>query len=696
MTDYKKIVPKRRIVEGIVATIGALIAGCVVYVMLFKYRPDKNALGALGSVCMDVTSMLVLIMLLINLTFEKSKKSIATKLFLALMFETLIALFLDFLVWAFDGSLAYGDITYVFIVTSLCSGPIIAGIFVLYLSSYFYDMYGLKSVVINAKICFICNLVAFFITITLAATGNAFAIVDGHYEIGSLYDFVTIIPVFTVLYMMGYAISQVRVIGVHDLVAVAGYILIMIGGAMIEAVYDVGTTYVSITIADIFIFAMLQNKLIERVNKQKQDLLEKNTSQYKILSSMAGIYSYINYVDIEGKKVNRFDGKDKLSEHIEVLTDNHTELNKILIDGVVDDQREKFWEYTDLTTLSERMKKEKLISNEFLFKEDGWVRAQYIRIGDQVNEPIKKVIYVIRNIDEEKKNIEKWIERSNTDNLTGFYNRYAYEEESKNFKNGRFPENGVYVSMDVNGLKVVNDMLGHAAGDELIVGACECIKQCFGPYGKLFRVGGDEFVAVIYADETQLEKIKKDVKNVTESWKGKLNPGLTLSCGYVIGKEAQDMTLHQVEVLADKRMYEDKTNYYQKKGIDRRGRRDAHVALCASYTKIFKINITNDTYQIVNIKSAEKTEEQGYSEKLSEWMSGFGTSGQVHPDDLEEYLAHTSLDYMRSYFRRNNTSLKVFYKRKYPEGFKPVMLEIIPANDYTDDDQNLFLYVKSL
>ena len=48
-----------------------------------------------------------------------------------------------------------------------------------------------------------------------------------------------------------------------------------------------------------------------------------------------------------------------------------------------------------------------------------------------------------------------------------------------------------YVSLDVNGLKVINDTKGHTAGDELIIGACQCMKKSLGPYGKLYRIGGD-------------------------------------------------------------------------------------------------------------------------------------------------------------------------------------------------------------
>ena len=49
--------------------------------------------------------------------------------------------------------------------------------------------------------------------------------------------------------------------------------------------------------------------------------------------------------------------------------------------------------------------------------------------------------------------------------------------------------------MDVNRLKIVNDSQGHAAGDELLQGAASCMKKCFDSCGKVYRTGGDEFIA---------------------------------------------------------------------------------------------------------------------------------------------------------------------------------------------------------
>lgn len=572
MKKYSFRIPWKHGVEKLlILLLCAVMLICTGYVLVNAYEPNQNALGALASVSMDAICLLILLVLVYNLMFEKSEISHTTGLFLGLLIGTMFAVFFDFLTWSSDGSLAYGEFTYVYTVSSLCSGSILACFFAFYLCSYLNDMYEMKAAFFWAKFCAVCDVISFIITITLAVTGNAFVLTDGHYHTGVLYDVVTVIPVLTLVLMVLYAVCHIKIIGIHDVAAVIGYIVIMISGALIEAQYSIGTTYVSVTIADIFIFVMLQNKIIDRARKQRQLMAEQITSQYEILYSMARIYSYVNYLDLVEGTASRFDENVEFTEMLDLKSNPHTSLNINLFEGIEEEHKEKFWKYTDLSTLPERMRNEKIISSDFCHKKDGWFRAQYIRIGDMSDESVDRVIYAIRNIDEEKKNVEKWIRRSNTDELTGIFNRRAYEEEIKSLKNCENMDKFVYVSIDVNGLKIVNDTLGHEAGDELLIGACECMKQCFGAYGKLFRIGGDEFVALIFADETQLDEIKKNITEVTENWTGSIVDHVALSCGYVSQKEAGNMTLHEMAVLADKRMYENKNEYYMMKGTDRRG-----------------------------------------------------------------------------------------------------------------------------
>ena len=283
-----------------------------------------------------------------------------------------------------------------------------------------------------------------------------------------------------------------------------------------------------------------------------------------------------------------------------------------------------------------------------------------------------------------------------TDGLTGVLNRKAYSEDVETF-GSQYPSDFVYMSLDVNGLKVVNDSLGHDAGDEIILGASQCMQKCFSSYGKVYRMGGDEFTTILHIDKYDLESIITEFENELNNWHGKLVDDLSVSLGYATADEIQGLSIYEVAAIADKRMYESKSAYYKKKGVDRRGQADAHRALCNLYTKILKINITDDTYSIVNMDVSEQTKAKGFAENsISEWLRSFGESGQVHEEDLDDYLRYTNIDYMRDYFAGNKTSLHIFYRRKFEEEFKQVMMEIIPADDFSNDNQNLFLYVNNI
>ncbi|MCQ2595951.1 MAG: diguanylate cyclase [Treponemataceae bacterium] len=282
------------------------------------------------------------------------------------------------------------------------------------------------------------------------------------------------------------------------------------------------------------------------------------------------------------------------------------------------------------------------------------------------------------------------------DELTGLLNRRAYENELKAVEAAGLDENFTYVAFDVNGLKSANDNFGHDAGDELIKAAAKCIETCFGRYGKVYRTGGDEFIAIINAGEHEIANIQAEFGKETAGWKGQYTSGLKIPAGIVSKKEMPEASLHELSKIADQRMYKEKSLIYIASGIDRRAQNAAYEVLCTSYTKILKVNLTNDDFSIIQMDANEKAAIKGYSDKFSEWLNGFGTSGQIYEEDIENYLYKTSLEYMRSFFKSGNKELNIQYRRKIGEEYRRVLMEMKPAKDYSDNDQIIFLYVKNI
>ncbi|MCR4589299.1 MAG: sensor domain-containing diguanylate cyclase [Lachnospiraceae bacterium] len=121
-----------------------------------------------------------------------------------------------------------------------------------------------------------------------------------------------------------------------------------------------------------------------------------------------------------------------------------------------------------------------------------------------------------------------------------------------------------------NGLKQVNDTLGHSAGDELLSGATICMQSGFGPYGNVYRIGGDEFVALINVNEEMLAGILENAQRIMDNWKGRNVDKLSISIGYASHHRYPDLSIDALGKAADKMMYAVKEEYYQHHGGKRR------------------------------------------------------------------------------------------------------------------------------
>ncbi len=147
------------------------------------------------------------------------------------------------------------------------------------------------------------------------------------------------------------------------------------------------------------------------------------------------------------------------------------------------------------------------------------------------------------------------------DALTQLGNRFAMDKYVRQIT----PEQSVgVVYCDVTGLKGVNDTMGHKAGDDLILRASACLEQVFGDYG-VFRIGGDELVVLCaQIDQDTLAERMRQLEYL------EAENDVNIAVG-VIWQDRADTQLEELLQEAEKRMYEDKAEYYKKTGIERRG-----------------------------------------------------------------------------------------------------------------------------
>lgn len=131
------------------------------------------------------------------------------------------------------------------------------------------------------------------------------------------------------------------------------------------------------------------------------------------------------------------------------------------------------------------------------------------------------------------------------DYMTHIYNRNALERDITNLKNYE----GHFVIADLNDLKIVNDNIGHSAGDELLQKFATLLVSTVNDNGKVYRQGGDEFAVLYYEDVSQLVS---DLEEKCKVYNQSSNIPISYAIGYC------ELTDSDYVNKADKMMYIDK------------------------------------------------------------------------------------------------------------------------------------------
>ena len=170
-------------------------------------------------------------------------------------------------------------------------------------------------------------------------------------------------------------------------------------------------------------------------------------------------------------------------------------------------------------------------------------------------------VYLIRErgrLAVERKRAELMEKMAYTDGLTELANRAASHEKEKEIRKSKKP--CVIVQLDINFLKTVNDVYGHAEGDRHIIAAANCIRKGFEGKGACYRTGGDEFVAIAdFAEDKVIDEMIGVMLSSAAEYNEKEKPPvpLALAYGYAPYDPEKD-DFDDVEILADQRMYEQK------------------------------------------------------------------------------------------------------------------------------------------
>lgn len=327
--------------------------------------------------------------------------------------------------------------------------------------------------------------------------------------------------------------------------------------------------FITICIVIVFMQDLYRKEMIMKNTMQYQVSLKK---QNDILTSIANVYYTMHTINLTENTVKEIQSSPIVKKYVYKNEDASTQMMEVMRNTVVKEDVEMALSFTDLNTLSQRMENKKSILAEFRSIEKGWFCAQFIATEYNEAGEVTEVIFTIQSIDEMKKEKELLLQLSRYDELTRLLNRHAYYTKVEELKKEKMNDISVIV-LDVNGLKTINDNIGHHAGDELICGAADCIREGFKNTGTSYRIGGDEFMVIVEGKKDTLESTITNFKSIMNNWKGTYIDNLSLSVGYASYNEIENFTLDNLDELvqiADKRMYEEKSSYYKNNGIERR------------------------------------------------------------------------------------------------------------------------------
>lgn len=166
--------------------------------------------------------------------------------------------------------------------------------------------------------------------------------------------------------------------------------------------------------------------------------------------------------------------------------------------------------------------------------------------------------------------------QARTDPLTGLLNRRAFVEEMDRqlARLDRDAEGGTLMFVDLDAFKAVNDRLGHAMGDRVLVHLANMLRRLVRPFDLITQLGGDEFAVWLSGADhmTAAERadyLCKTAPNELQAMLPEAFPKLGVSVGIATRRPGSHETIEELTQRADLAMYE----------VKRSGRRHWRVSL---------------------------------------------------------------------------------------------------------------------
>jgi diguanylate cyclase (GGDEF)-like protein len=165
--------------------------------------------------------------------------------------------------------------------------------------------------------------------------------------------------------------------------------------------------------------------------------------------------------------------------------------------------------------------------------------------------------------------LKKMIDLSPRDQLTSLYDRKGFFALAERWMKIADQEKKaiMFLYLDINGLKSINDTFGHFGGDQVLVDTAHILKETFRESDILARIGGDEFIALLFgvSQDIAKEPAKRLQRRIEEfNLKRTRTYKLELSTGIVFYDYRYPLSVEELLQQAGRLVYEEKRKEFRK------------------------------------------------------------------------------------------------------------------------------------
>ena len=246
-----------------------------------------------------------------------------------------------------------------------------------------------------------------------------------------------------------------------------------------------------------------------------------------------------------------------------------------------------------------------------------WVYEQGQGIYDEEGQ-VEALEGLIIDVSAQKKREAQIKYLSERDFLTGLYNR-QYFEEQKQHLDANLPLTVIYC--DINGVKLINDAFGHAAGDKLIIDAARILNSCCRDQDLIARTGGDEFTILLPdTDSRTAEKLVAQIRaRCREHNAAQTNEAFCLHIS--IGFATRELPTEEMSLIIKRA----EDNMYRRKLLEQKS---SHSAIVSSI-------------RAAMLARSQETEE--HAERLTNWCRQLGQVLGLKQTEIDDLLLLATL-----------------------------------------------------